>query len=106
LKHSGHELANALESFHMPVELLDAHIHSEEVSMFPHESDGQSAVSQEQQWQYCVLIHDLVEQARVYENEEAHFLAEAERVRTLKLRAQEDALEALVQAFAPKGSSG
>ena len=99
-----HELAEALESFHIPVEVFGDHTHNEEVIMFPHESNGQSAVSHEQQWQYCLLIHDLVEQVARHTHEEAHFLAEAERVRALKLRAQDDAIEALAQAFVPKGS--
>ena len=72
--------------------------------MSPNESNGQSPLSHEQQWQYCVFIHDLVQQVRQHEAEEAQLLAEAERVRALKLREQQDALEALAQAFAPKGS--
>ena len=100
------ELAAALEDFGVPVELFNDQAQSKEVSMSPHESNGQSAVFQEQQWQYCVLIHDLVEQVRVHESEEAQFLAEAERVRALKLRTQEDAIEALAQGFVAKTPNG
>jgi hypothetical protein len=100
------ELATALAGFGIAVVVHDDHVHTEEMPMSPNESNGQSTLSQEQQWQYCVFIHDLVEQIREHERQEAHLLAEAERVRTLKLRAQEDALEAITQAFAPKGSAG
>jgi hypothetical protein len=96
-----HELAKALDGFHIPVELFDDHAHSEEVTMSPYESSGPSPVSKEQQWQYCVLIHNLVQLVRVHADEEAQLLAEAERVRALKLRAQEDALEALALGFEP-----